>query len=149
MNKLALLCVMILLFSVLFTQTYASSMAYQNATDSDTWGSFNGSFLENGSSTGLEGSGYEVSAGFDIQTGFLAMLVGFLALVAVMGITVLGSGLKDFSVKALWKAGLYITLWTVLSTFALEGYLAIPIFGWVVYFLLTGLYMLGILEGIM
>lgn len=143
------LAVAILLFSMIFWQTYVATISVDEMSVSDTYGEFNGTFDENGTATGLEGSGYEITAGFDVQTGFLAMFIGFVALVGVMGIQVLGSGLANFSVKALWKSALYITLWTILSTFALDGYLAIPLFGWVVYFILTGFYLLGILEGVM
>lgn len=90
--------------------------------------------------------GYTYSAGFDLETGFIALLVGAVALVAVLGIGIFGSGLGGYSVSVIFKSLVYFGIWGLLSFLGAGGLLALPLFGWIFFFILTFIFSLGVME---
>lgn len=95
----------------------------------------------------LQGSLGGIDIGSSI--GFLALVIGVMALAAIVGLRVLGSGISEESVSAILKGGAFLAIWAVFSVLALDlitvaGDLFLPI----VYFVLTAVYTLGIINQI-
>lgn len=118
-----------------------------NMTSSDTFDQFANTTGTVGEDTQTV-AGYDLTAGFDVENGVLALIIGLIALGAVAGIQVVGSGLSDFSVSVIYKSIAFYAIWGLLSAFGLDALTAIPIFGWLLYFILTIVYSAGIIQQI-
>lgn len=87
---------------------------------------------------------------FDIgdTLGFVAVIVGLMAVAGVVGLHVLGSGISDTSVATIIKGGALLALWGIVSYASLDAISTIPMFGGIIYFVLTALYTFGFIEAI-
>lgn len=89
-----------------------------------------------------------VQAEFSSAFGALVAVTVTVAMIAVAGVTVVGSGIKEISVKALGLSAFYYGMWGVFSVLGSRMLNAIPIFGVLLYILLTIVYSLGVIEAI-
>lgn len=109
--------------------------------------SMSATLVEGGEETDVEVEGYEVTAGFDAVGGALFWLIGLVALGVVAGISVLGSGIKEYSVRLLVKVVGYYAFWMLVSFFAREAFSFFPMgFGWVLYLVMTVMFSFGVME---
>lgn len=83
---------------------------------------------------------------FVLSDFFLAIgiLLGLIILVALIGITVFGSGIKNESVRVIIIIVAYITIWVFLTIFSLHLLLESPSFGILIYLSLTTMYLIGV-----
>lgn len=90
------------------------------------------------------------SSSFDISSsiGLIGLVVGLMALAAVVGIRVLGTGVSEESVSAILKGTALLAIWGIFSVLALALLIQIPMLGPVFYFVLTIIYTLGIINQI-
>lgn len=88
--------------------------------------------------------------GFSMGTslGIIGLLVAVIALSAVVGLKIVGSGIGEFSARTIVIATGLITLWGLFSVLAMDGVTSIPIFGSIFYFVLTGIYAIGMFQAI-
>lgn len=143
---------------IMFTAVLYQSIAVADVSDtvtflngsSSSWANtsnIGGTWSENGTVTTVETEAVSLTVGFDWATGALAVMVGGIAIIAILGIRVLGSGLSDFSVEAISKIALFYVFWLFFSLFALEAFELMPFYlGWVLYLFLTMFYSFGIME---
>jgi len=89
-------------------------------------------------------------AAFNINmtAGFIALIIGLVAVGVVAGIKVLGSGLDTYSVQLIHKSTVYFGLWGVFSALAVTGFLSVPLFGAFFWFGLTLAYSLGFFQSL-
>lgn len=149
-KHLLLFPVAVMMFTAVLYQTMAISGSVSIFNDTVTvsnetdWVS---NWTEGGESTTMEMEGYEMTAGFDARTGALVWLIGLVALGAVAGITVLGSGLKEFSIKLIVKVVGYYAFWFLISVFAMDAFGFMPFaMGWILYLVITVIFSFGVLE---
>lgn len=108
-----------------------------------------GGLWENETGSSVEVEGYGLTVGFDAVNGALVWLVSLTAVAVVAGISVLGSGLKEFTVKYLVITVGYFSFWGIVSVFAIEAYNCFPFgFGWMFYLFITVMYSFGVLEAV-
>lgn len=142
----------LLILTALFTSYFRLASAdddvgIMNLTDSVT-GSISGNQTLTGSEDSLNLEDYDVDLAINFQDGLIAVVVGLIAIGVTAGITILGSGLAEYSVMILFKTIGYYSIWILFSTIGIDGFVIIPFFGWMVYFFLTVVYSLGIMESI-
>lgn len=87
-------------------------------------------------------SGVSITLG----TGIFALMVSSVAFAGILGITVMGSGLAEFSIMAIFRWASCYGLWFIFSVSAVALFMTIPFFGLPLYFLLTFFYSFGVLE---
>lgn len=87
---------------------------------------------------------------FDVNmvAGFIALIIGLVAVGVVAGIRVLGSGLSEYSVQLIHKAALYYGIFGVLSAFSFTALIGIPYFGGFFWFGITLAYSLGFFQSL-
>jgi len=56
-----------------------------------------------------------------------------------------GSVVSETSISTLIKGSAYLSLFLLVSAYVVSYLVAIPIFGWLTYFVLTGVYCLGMI----
>lgn len=83
-----------------------------------------------------------------VASGVISLVVSSIALAVVSGINVLGSGLSDVSVEAIFKSASLYGLWCLFSVLALLMFLEVPVFGLLLYFVLTLFYSVGVVNSI-
>lgn len=76
--------------------------------------------------------------------GFIILIVGLMALAVIVGLRVLGSGTANSMVLVLGTA--YLGVWAVFSVLAMPLITSMPIFGNIMYFILTLIFTLGIVK---
>lgn len=135
----------LLFFSALMGQLYEGS--YTSASS----GSFgdsgvSGSVFVNSSESEFVSEDYSVSSGWDFETGVLLFVVAMIAVGALVGIRVVGSGLSEQSVRIIYMSVALFGLWGLLSYFALDVLVSFPLFGWLIYFALTFVYGVGVFQ---
>ncbi len=84
----------------------------------------------------------------NMTAGFIALIIGLVAVGVVAGIHVLGSGLDTYSVQLIHKATVYYGLWGVFSALALTGLITIPFFGAFFWLGITLVYSLGFFQSL-
>lgn len=144
--KLILLPLILLAFSAVITQMMVAEEYYTTANTTYSVDPALANQSIDGTPQTMDIEGYDVTAGFDLQTGVIAVVIVVMAIGVVAGISVLGSGLSDVSVTVIYKSVFFYTLWLLLSVFGLQGITIIPVFGWVFYFFLTLVYSLGVVQ---
>lgn len=81
------------------------------------------------------------------QLGFLSVIAIIMVVVMIVGIQVFGSGISEFSVMSFVKGSTYLGLFVALSAYSYSAILGINFGGFpvgtVIYFGLTGIYMMG------
>lgn len=90
---------------------------------------------------------YSLNFGISIQEGILSIIIGLSAVVALIGIQFVGSGLSDESVRILTIIIVFVGLWMFLSSFTYELFTLVEYF-WLVYWFFTFLYVFGVIEKI-
>jgi len=92
----------------------------------------------------------ETTAEWDITSslGLIGVVVGVMALATFAGVSVLGSGISETSVSAIVKGTAYLLIWGVFSALAIALIMQIALFGPILYFILTLIYTLGIVNSI-
>jgi hypothetical protein len=98
----------------------------------------------NGTSTTVGGQTF--AFGIDATTGLIAAMVVVIAIGAIAGIKVLGSGLSPPAVDLIIKGTFFFAVWGLLSTFAYSLLSQIAIFGAFIYFVLTVMYVVGFVQ---
>lgn len=95
-------------------------------------------------SQGYSGSGFQL----DASTGILSLIIVIIALVSILGIRVLGSGLSDSATRTITIGTGYGGIWALFSVFAMPLMLSITAFGVFIYVSLTILFTVGIFQKI-
>lgn len=87
---------------------------------------------------------------FQVATsyGLIALIIGIMALAAIVGIRVFSTGISESSANTIIKGTAYLSLWAMFSITSLGLITSIPLFGPVIYFALSGIYTLGIMQQI-
>lgn len=88
-----------------------------------------------------------VGFALDSSIGMLAIIGGIMLVSALVGIRFLGNGLAEESVSTVIKGGILTTIWIIFSATSLTLFSSIPL-GPVFYFILSGIYTLGIINQI-
>lgn len=101
----------------------------------------------------LEGdltSSLSVDSSFAIDEfwGLLSAIITISVIGAIFGIQLFNAGLNSESVKTLIIAISYIGLWGLFSLLSYDLIMSIPVFGAIIWFLLTFVYALGIVKKI-
>lgn len=91
-------------------------------------------------------SDFAVKVGIDEYMGALALILALVAVSAVSGVSCLGSGLADPSVRFVMLSVAYGSIWGILSVLAFNLIIAIEVFGAVIYVFLTILYTIGVIQ---
>ena len=84
----------------------------------------------------------------NMTAGFIALIIGLVAVGVVAGIRVLGSGLSEYSVQLIHKAAVYYGIFGVLSALSFTALFNIPYFGGFFWFGLTLAYSLGFFQSL-
>lgn len=108
----------------------------QAATDPTFFSQINGA----GSTT--------IGANLGTSLGLIGLVVGVMALALIAGVHVLGSGVAEESVSTIIKGTFFLVLWGALSVMSIGIITGIPPLGPSFYFILTGIYTLGIINQI-
>jgi hypothetical protein len=108
----------------------------------------NGSFLEDGVEKSLATSENEYEFAISETQGIMAIVIAVSVIGSIIGIRVLGSGLSEKTVTILYNTIFFYGVWALFSVFSLELLLLIPIGGWIIYFILTGMLGFGIVQQI-
>ena len=109
---------------------------------------YNPDIIVNGTTTTLEFSGDDVLFAIDPTVATIAVFVIIIAIVAVLGIQFLGSGLSPVSIKVIMTCILYGAVWGLLSVLAMPLILAIEVFGTTIYMVLLIGYIVGVIQNI-
>lgn len=96
----------------------------------------------------IAGGGYGVNVGIDSITGALAIIVALVGLAVLVGVQVFGSGISEQSVKTIIVITGYATLWGFFSFLSLNLIISIEVFGWIIYLILTIIYVIGVMGKI-
>ena len=94
------------------------------------------------------GIGGAFSAGIGGSLGLVAIAVAIMALAAVIGISIVGSGENTASVMTILKITGYLAIWGVFSALALGLINSMGSFGMILFFVLSGLYVIGLVDSI-
>lgn len=77
---------------------------------------------------------------------WISLLIVIVTIASVVGIQVFGSGLSDSSVHTITIVSFYVGFWLILTVFAYSLLESIQVFGLLIYFFLTLLYLYGISQ---
>lgn len=109
---------------------------------------YDGNLTVNGTTTTLEFSGDDMLFAIDPTVATIGVFVIIIAIVAVLGIQVLGSGLSPESIRVIMACILYGAVWGLLSILAMPLILAIEVFGTIIYMVLLIGYIVGVIQNI-
>lgn len=132
--SLILVPLMIMFFVSLFSLS-GSSRNYQTAIQT-------GNYSVNQQAEGVQTS----TISFSMTTVVVALITAFIALGIVISLKVLGSGVGEFGVKVFIIGGLALALWGFLSAISFTTLADIPVFGLIIYFVLSACYVVGIIS---
>ena len=107
-----------------------------------------GEVIVNGSVSTLEFGGDDVLFIIDPTTATIAVFIIIIAIVAVLGIQFLGSGLSPESIRTIMACILFGAVWGLLTVLALPLILAIEVFGTIIYTVLLIGYVVGVIQAI-
>lgn len=148
--KLILLPLLLLIFSsvlslaVMYGGISTSDNFSSDYSDSGVSGSQ--SLNEEESELIMQGASFDVS--ITLGVGVFAWVVTSIAFAGIIGINVLGSGLAEVSVMALFRFASLYAIWLMFSIPASALFLTVPFgFGIIFYFMLTFFYSYGIIAG--
>lgn len=108
----------------------------------------NGTLIVNGSSSQMTTETASVGLTGVVSSGVISLVVTSVALAVVSGIQIVGSGLSDTAVQAIFKSASYFGIWALFSVMALLLFAEVPVFGYPLYFLLTFFYAVGVVGQI-
>lgn len=113
-------------------------------------------FWDNTTSGGSTFDMYADPSGTDLQKGDLFDITGTLGLIGIVlavmalgcivGIRVVGSGTSSTSVSTVIIGTAFLSLWGVFSVFGYPLIGTIPLFGGMLYFILTAMYTVGVIQ---
>jgi len=83
---------------------------------------------------------------FQLTTMVAVIVTAFMAIALAMSVKVLGSGLSGQVIPIVFVCGIGLTVWGVLSAFALGIFLEIPAFGLPIYFGLSLMFLIGLVT---
>jgi len=126
-------------FSVIFGASFGASVI-ENVIDN--------SLIIDGETTTMEVQGADLLFNIDALTGALVWIIVVIAIVSVIGINIIGSGLSETSVHIITLGTAYTTIWIVLSLLASPLILSIEVFGALIYVVLTIIYAIGFINKI-
>jgi hypothetical protein len=158
MNRLIVLPLLIIMTCAILTQTIKLNAIGFNQTNSYSVGTQNG---ESGKSVYFIGKGFIPASDPNNATttidsisligvdGLLALMIGFIAIATLLGVHFFGSGLSDSSINIIYKSTVFYTIWGIFSFLGLGvgneyGIISIPVFGVIIYFILTLVYVVGV-----
>lgn len=158
--KLAMIPLGLLIFACLFGVAWNMSVAGTAMSGSDVnsygdnYGSGDFGGLDNrtlysdgaGTEVGFEDASNTIS--FSLSGMMIAIFSVALALGAIVGIQVLGTGLSQFTVKSIVVIAVMMSIWLVFSTFGYEVFDTVPYFGKIIYFCLSLSYTFGVFNEI-
>lgn len=147
--KLYYLPLMLIIICSVFNQIYQNTDFTGYSEDiSISGGDWQVNQTINGSDTYL---GWDIGAftiEFDLETSMIAVLASFIIVAVIVGLNILGSGMTDFGGRALYKSLMFMGIWTLFTTLSSEMFFSIPLLGIFLYFFITFVYGLGIVEEI-
>lgn len=76
--------------------------------------------------------------------GFTAIMVSVVGLAALIGLQVFGSGENAYDVKLIATVTFFSLLWALVSAVGVSTVTSVPVFGWLMYLLLSFAYFLGV-----
>lgn len=93
-------------------------------------------------------SGLEVDSSFAIDQfwGLLGTIITIALIGALFGIQLFNSGLNSESVRVLILTFTYIGIWGLFSLLSFDLIMSIPVFGAIIWFVLTFVYALGVIK---
>lgn len=99
-------------------------------------------------STGQRMLPNQLNTQFDIATslGLIALIAAGIILAAVVGTRILGSGVSEESVSAVWKGTMLLTVWGIFSVLSMGMITQIALLGPFFYLFLTIIYCLGVIN---
>lgn len=141
--KLIIFPLLIMFFAALLGQLVTTSELEQiDPARQIQGGQWGGNITVDGTAQRIE-SDEQFNFGIDPVSGAIAIIVTLIALGGVVGIQVLGSGLNSVSSMAIFKLTAFYSIWAIVAVLGIGTILAIPIFGWVIFFALTLAYTIG------
>lgn len=116
----------------------------------DAWNDYPIWLLKTGETLGDKAEGQGDFFSFDTlgTWGMIGIFVGIIALAAVVGLRVFGSGISETSVSTIVMATAFGSIWLLFSALAYGLLAQIPLLGLGFYFFLTALYTLGVFNKI-
>ena len=109
---------------------------------------YDGDLIVNGTTTTLEFSGDDMLFAIDPTVATIAVFAIIIAIVALLGIQFLGSGLSAESIRVIMACIMYGSVWGLLSLLAMPLILAIEVFGTIIYMALLIGYIVGVVQNI-
>jgi hypothetical protein len=107
-----------------------------------------GVFVVNGTETTLQYGGQNLVFGISLTEGILASVVAIVAFGTAIGIKIFDSGISEFSQKIIFFFAIYMGLWGIFTVFSYDLIIAIPLFGFFIFFAITIIHLLGIIQEI-
>ncbi len=108
----------------------------------------NSSMTVNGSSSSINIPVGTFTFAISATQGAIAVMMSIIILGSLIGIRVMGSGILGMSAEIIVKGAFYFALWGLFSVFAQPLIAAIPIFGILIYLMLTVMYIIGFVQGL-
>lgn len=108
----------------------------------------NSSMTLNGSSSNINIPVGTFTFAISATQGAIAVMMSIIVLGSIIGIRVMGSGILGVSAEIIVKGAFYFALWGLFSVFAQPLIAAIPIFGILIYLMLTVMYIIGFVQGL-
>jgi hypothetical protein len=109
-------------------------------------------FADIATNTFGEGTKVVGSSFFQVGTmgalGLIGIVVALMLFATLVGVHFFGSGESDISVGMILKCTGYISLWAVFSVLGMNLLMLIPLIGVIMYFMLTLVYVLGMVDSI-
>ena len=105
-----------------------------------------GTFLVNEEGATLEYGGGNLVLGISATEGILASVVAIVAFGIAIGIKVFDSGISEFSQKIIFMFSIYMGLWGIFTVFSYNLMTSIPVFGAFIFFSITMVHLLGIIQ---
>lgn len=146
--KLILIPLLILIMFATLNQLLPLGSQTINFTSSTATSAYNITGNQTLDSVTYELSNVGASTVWDVNmtAGIIALIIALVAVGVAAGITVLGSGLSNFSVQLIYKSATYYGLWGVFSALGFVGFSSIPIFGLMLWLVLTLIYSVGFFQ---
>jgi hypothetical protein len=151
MNTLLGLGIGIMILFLVMSQALASQQLTNPLTDGYTY-SFNettGTYIIDETETTLQFAGQNLIFGISVTDGIMITAIAISALIAIVGIKVLDSGLSEFSQKGIVAFAVYGGFWGIFSILTYELIIEIAIFGWFLFLIISMIYLFGIVQNIM
>jgi hypothetical protein len=148
--KLILIPLLILILFATINQLLPLGSQTINFTSSTTTAAYNitGNQTLDATTSVLTNTGVQSVWDINMTAGIIALIIALVAVGVAAGITVLGSGLSNFSVQLIYKSATYYGLWGVFSALGFVGFLSIPIFGLMLWLILTLIYSVGFFQSL-